>query len=66
MALVSGVRAVLTVVEPEEITSYPNEVVVTKSVSPTGPVKPGDVVTFTIRYHNGTRTPAHPLTCCES
>ena len=66
VATVSGVKAVLTVVEPDEITSYPNEVVVTKSVSPTGPVKPGDVVTFTVRYHNGTRSPASDLMLSDS
>ena len=65
--LESRVRETLqTVVEQEEITSYPNEVVVTKSVSPTGPVQPGDVVTFTIRYFNGTRTPAADLLLSDS
>lgn len=66
VASVSGVRAVLAVVEVDEITSYPNEVAVTKSVSPTGPVQPGDVVTFTIRYHNGTRGPATDLMLSDS
>lgn len=66
VATVAGAKAVLVVVEPEEITSYPNEIVVTKSVSPSGPVKVGDVVTFTIRYYNGTRSPATDLMLSDS
>jgi len=54
-----GVGVVSMAIEPEEITSFPNELIVTKSVDATNPVKPGDEVTFTLHYRNGTR---HPVT----
>jgi uncharacterized repeat protein (TIGR01451 family) len=63
---VTGTRSVAVAIEPEEITNYPNEFVVTKSVEPTTAVKPGDVVTFTIQYHNGTRAPATDLMLSDS
>lgn len=62
----AGTRSVSQSIEPEEITNYPNEFVVTKSVEPAGAVKPGDVVTFTIQYRNGTRAAATDLMLSDS
>ncbi|OWK47425.1 DUF11 domain-containing protein [Fimbriiglobus ruber] len=61
-----GVRIVATAVEPEEITSHPNEVAVTKTVDPASGVKPGDIVTFTIRYQNDTRDAVSDLMLSDS
>lgn len=55
-----------TVAEVEEITSFPNDLTVTKAVSPTGPVHPGDEVTFTLRYRNGTLHPVSELMLSDS
>ncbi len=62
----TGTRSVAVAIEPEEITNYPNDFVVTKTVEPTGAVKPGDVVTFTISYRNGTRAAATDLMLSDS
>lgn len=62
----AGVKVIGTYVEPEEITSIPNELLVTKSVEPAGPVMPGDVVTFTLRYQNATRQAVTDLLLSDS
>ncbi len=61
-----GVGIVSMAIEPEEITSFPNELIVTKSVDATNPVKPGDEVTFTLHYRNGTRHPVTDLLLSDS
>lgn len=61
-----GLKLVGSFVEPEEITSIPNELVLTKSVEPSGPVKPGDIVTFTIQYRNATRASITDLLLSDS
>jgi uncharacterized repeat protein (TIGR01451 family) len=51
---VEGVKVTAALVEPEQLTAYPNlcPLTVTKSVDPPGPKSPGDVVTITIKYAN--------------
>jgi uncharacterized repeat protein (TIGR01451 family) len=61
-----GLKLVGSFVEPEEITSTPNQLVLTKSVEPNGPVKIGDIVTFTISYRNATRAPITDLLLSDS
>jgi uncharacterized repeat protein (TIGR01451 family) len=61
-----GLQLVGSFVEPEEITSIPNQLVLTKSVDPNGPVKPGEVVTFTIKYRNATRAPITDMLLSDS
>jgi len=61
-----GVQTLVSSIEPDEITNAPNQMVVTKSVSPAGPVQSGDVVTFTIRYRNATPFPATELLLSDS
>ena len=61
-----GVQVLVSSVEPDEVTNAPNQMVVTKSVDPAGPVKSGDVVTFTIRYRNATPFPATDLLLSDS
>ncbi len=66
MATVSGVQVVVGTLEVDEITNIPDQIVVTKSVEPTGPVQAGEVVTFTIKYRNGTTKPATDLILSDS
>jgi len=61
-----NVGVVSMAIEPEEITSFPNELTVTKSVEAASPVKSGDEVTFTFRYRNGTRSPVTDLLLSDS
>ena len=51
---VEGVKVTGALVEPEQLTAYPNlcPLTVTKSVDPPGPKEPGEVVTITIKYAN--------------
>jgi uncharacterized repeat protein (TIGR01451 family) len=51
---VEGVKVTGALVEPEQLTAFPTlcPLTVTKTVDPTGPREPGDVVTITIRYAN--------------
>lgn len=51
---VSGVKVTAALVEPEQLTAYPNlcPLTVTKSVDPPGPKSAGDIVTITIKYAN--------------
>jgi uncharacterized repeat protein (TIGR01451 family) len=63
---ISGVKVVVGSLEPDEITNTPNQFVVTKSVSPSGPVQPGDIVTFTIAYRNATLLPATDIILSDS
>ena len=54
VGVVERLSVVGVVVEPEELTAYPNlcPLTVTKEVDPKGPVAAGEVVTITIRYAN--------------
>ncbi len=52
---VSGLRAIGTVAEPDELSNFPGELTVVKSVDPKGPYKIGDEITITIHYANNTR-----------
>jgi uncharacterized repeat protein (TIGR01451 family) len=63
---VDGIRAVGTVVEPDELTSIPEGLVITKSVEPAGAVQSGDVLTVTIRYHNTGRKAVTDLTISDN
>ena len=65
-ARVSGVRVASGAVETDEITNGPDQLVVTKAVSPAGPVQAGDVVTFTVTYRNATAAPASDLVLSDS
>ena len=64
--LVNGVQQVAAVVEPDEINNFPTRLVLTKSVEPAGPYKPGDVVTITLKYANYTRQAVTDLVVSDS
>jgi uncharacterized repeat protein (TIGR01451 family) len=66
LASQQGASVLFTVIEPDEITSHPHELIVTKSVEPAGPVQVGDEVTFTIRYWNNTLHPVSDLMLSDS
>jgi uncharacterized repeat protein (TIGR01451 family) len=61
----AGLAVIGSTLEVEEITS-PSDLTVTKSVDPAGPVKPGDEVTFTLRYRNGLLAPVTDLVLSDS
>ncbi len=63
---VSGVRELATITEPDELTNFPGELTVTKSVDPAPPYKLGDEITVTIRYANNTRQPVKDLIISDS
>lgn len=65
-AMAQGLRVVAAVSEPDEITNFPNELVLTKSVDPAGPVPQGTVVTISIRYANYTRKAVNDLVISDS
>ena len=52
VARLEGIGILVEVVEPAEISTTPNELTVTKEVSPNRAVQIGEVVTFTISYRN--------------
>ena len=62
----SGVREIATVTEPDELTNFPGELTVTKSVDPAGPYGLGQEITITIRYANNTRQPVKDLIISDS
>lgn len=62
----SGVQVAAGVVQPDELTSLPNRLVLTKSVEPTGPYQPGDVVTITLKYANNTLQPLTDMVISDS
>ena len=66
VGIVNRTAVLATVAEVEEITSFPNELALTKAVEPAGPVRPGDEVTFTLRYRNGTFHPVTELMLSDS
>jgi uncharacterized repeat protein (TIGR01451 family) len=61
-----GTHEVSSSIGPDERTSTPNRLVVTKSVEPKHAVQQGDVVTFTIRYENRTDSPITDLVVSDS
>lgn len=65
---VDSVAVKAAVVEPEVITAYPGAapLTVTKSVSSTGPVESGAIVTFTIRYVNTGNKPISDVVVSDS
>ena len=63
---VSGLRAIGTVAEPDELSNFPGDLTVVKSVEPKGPYKIGDELTITIRYANNTRQPVSDLIVSDS
>lgn len=65
---VEGVAVNAVVVEPEVLNAYPTlcPLTVTKSVDPPSGVKPGDVVTFTIRFVNTGSKPVSDLVVSDS
>jgi uncharacterized repeat protein (TIGR01451 family) len=63
---VLGVKVKGALVEPEQLTGYPFMLTVTKSVDPSGPRQPGDVVTITIRYANNFSQPISDLVISDS
>ncbi len=65
-AKIQGVRVIIGSVETDEITGGPDQMVVTKAVSPAGPVQAGDLVTFTVTYRNATAFPASDLVLSDS
>jgi hypothetical protein len=65
-AMAHGLKVIGTAIEPEEVTNYPDQLTLLKSVSPPGPVAPGTELTITIRYNNHTRTPIDELVISDS
>jgi len=63
---VYGVKVEGALVEPEQLTGYPFMLTVTKSVDPSGPRQPGDLVTITIRYANNFSQPISDLVISDS
>lgn len=63
---VSGVKVEGALVELEQLTGYPMTLTVTKSVDPSGPRQPGDIVTITIRYANNFSQPISDLVLSDS
>jgi uncharacterized repeat protein (TIGR01451 family) len=63
---VESVKVVGALVEPEQLTAYPNCLTVTKSVDPPGPKEPGEVVTITIKYANNGPKPVSDLVVSDS
>ncbi len=63
---VSGVVELATVTEPDELSNYPGDLTITKSVDPKGPYKLGDEITITIRYANNTRQTITDLIVSDS
>lgn len=61
-----GLAVVASVVELDEITSFPNQLVVSKSIDPPGPHHLGQEITITIRYRNNTRMPLTDLVVSDS
>jgi len=66
ISTIAGVQQSIGVIEPDEITSNPDQFVVHKSVEPVGPVKSGDIVTFTLNYRNSTVHPATDIILSDS
>jgi uncharacterized repeat protein (TIGR01451 family) len=66
VAATKGTLVVAAAKEAEEITSYPDQLVVTKSVEPKSAVPVGGVVTVTIRFVNRTKDPIHDLVISDS
>ena len=65
-ATITGVLITATVVEPDEITNFPNELTLTKTVDPPGPVEQGSIITITIRYSNYTPKTVTDLVISDS
>jgi len=63
---IDGIRAIGTVSEPDELTTVPEGLVITKEVEPAGPAQPGDVLTITIRYSNNGRQPITDVVISDS
>lgn len=65
---VSGVKVTGVVVEPEQLTAYGAlcPLTVTKSVDPSGPKEPGEIVTITIKYSNTGNKPVDDVVISDS
>jgi uncharacterized repeat protein (TIGR01451 family) len=61
-----GTHQIVSSLGPDEKTSSPNRLVVTKSVTPNQAVQIGDTVTFTIKYENRTPHPISDLVVSDS
>jgi uncharacterized repeat protein (TIGR01451 family) len=61
-----GTHVVSSTIAPDEATSNPNQLIVTKSVEPQTAVQIGDVVTFTIKFENRTNAPLSDLVITDS
>jgi uncharacterized repeat protein (TIGR01451 family) len=66
IAQIEGVKITAALVEPEELTNTSCPLTVTKDVTPSGPVKSGDVVTITIRYKNTGNRPVSDVVVSDS
>jgi uncharacterized repeat protein (TIGR01451 family) len=66
VGMTEGVRQVSVVVQPDELTSFPARLTLTKSVDPPGPYQPGDVVTISLKFANNTRQPIRDLVISDS
>jgi hypothetical protein len=65
-AITNGIKVVAAVTEPEETTNYPDQLTITKTVEPGGPVAQGTELTITIRYANHTRSAVKDLVISDS
>jgi uncharacterized repeat protein (TIGR01451 family) len=63
---VQGTASVFVVAEVDEISNFPGQLVLTKTVDPAGAVKQGDTLTITLRYYNNTRQPVTDLVLTDS
>jgi uncharacterized repeat protein (TIGR01451 family) len=63
---VDGIRAVGAFHEPDELTSIPEGLVLTKSVEPAGPVAQLETLTITLTYTNTGRKPITDLVLSDS
>ncbi len=63
---VDGLRSVGTFVEPDELSSLPEGLILTKEVTPAGPVQQGEELLITLRYTNTGRKPITDLILSDS
>lgn len=66
IGMTEGILVVAAVVVPDELTSFPARLTLTKSLDPTGSYKSGDVVTITLKFANHTREPVTDLVIADS
>jgi hypothetical protein len=66
IGMTEGIKQVAVVVQPDELTSFPARLTLTKTVDPPGPYQSGDVVTISLKFANNTRQPVKDLVISDS